>query len=99
KEFFEKAAAADPALASAYNGLGGVLKIMGLTDDAIRNWEKAYALDPKFAFPVYNLILAYLEKGEKAKAYEHCQKYLIIRGRDVTLEERNEINALIQKCR
>ncbi|MCJ7485826.1 MAG: sulfatase-like hydrolase/transferase, partial [Candidatus Aminicenantes bacterium] len=99
KEFFEKAAAADPALASAYNGLGGVLKIMGRTDDAIRNWEKAYELDPKFAFPVYNLILAYLEKGEKAKAYEHCQKYLIIRGRDVTLEERNEINALIQKCR
>ncbi|MCJ7488462.1 MAG: sulfatase-like hydrolase/transferase, partial [Candidatus Aminicenantes bacterium] len=97
--FFEKAAAADPSLASAFNGLGGVLKILGRTDDAIRNWEKAYALDPKFVFPVYNLILAYLEKGEKAKAYEHCQKYLIIRGKDITLEERNEINALIQKCR
>ncbi|OGD11233.1 MAG: hypothetical protein A2Y86_08495 [Candidatus Aminicenantes bacterium RBG_13_62_12] len=99
REFFEKAVAADPALASAYNGLGGVLRIMGRTDDAVRNWEKAYELDPKFAFPVYNLILAYLEKGEKAKAYEHCQKYLIIRGKDITLEERNEINALIQKCR
>jgi len=99
KDFFEKAAAADPSLASAFNGLGGVLKIMGRTDDAVRNWEKAYALDPKFVFPVYNLILAYLEKGEKVKAYEHCQKYLIIRGKDITLEERNEINALIQKCR
>jgi len=99
KDYFEKAAAADPALASAYNGLGGVLKIMGRTDDAVRNWEKACELDPKFAFPFYNLILAYLEKGEKAKAYEHCQKYLIIRGKDITLEERNEINALIQKCR
>ena len=99
KDYFEKAAAADPALASAYNGLGGVLKIMGRADDAVRNWEKAHELDPKFAFPVYNLILAYLEKGEKARAYEHCQKYLIIRGRYITLEERNEINALIQKCR
>jgi len=98
-EFFEKAIAADPALASAYNGLGGVLKIMGKTDDAVRNWEKAHEFDPKFAFPVYNLIYAYLEKGEKAKAYEHCRKYLIIRGKDITLEERNEIAALIQKCR
>jgi arylsulfatase A-like enzyme/Tfp pilus assembly protein PilF len=99
KEFFEKAVAADPALASAYNGLGGVMKVMGRTDDAVRNWEKALELDPKFAFPVYNLILAYLEKGQKAKAYEQCQKYLIIRGKAITLEERNEINALIQKCR
>jgi len=98
-EFFEKSVAADPGLASAYNGLGGVLKIMGKTDDAVRNWEKALELDPKFAFPVYNLILAYLEKGEKTRAYEHCQKYLIIRGKEITLEERNEINALIQKCR
>ncbi|HUT07963.1 MAG TPA: tetratricopeptide repeat protein, partial [Candidatus Latescibacteria bacterium] len=98
-EFFEKAIAADPGLASAYNGLGGVLKIMGRTDDAVRNWEKAHELDPKFAFPVYNLALAYLEKGEKAKAYENCQKYLIIRGKNITLEERNEINALIRKCR
>ncbi len=99
KEFFEKAVAADPALASAYNGLGGVLKILGRTDDAVRNWEKAHELDPQFAFPVYNLALAYLEKGEKAKAYENCQKYLIIRGKNITLEERNEINALIRKCR
>jgi arylsulfatase A-like enzyme/tetratricopeptide (TPR) repeat protein len=99
REFFEKAVAADPTLASAFNGLGGVLKIMGRTDDAVRNWEKAHELDPKFAFPVYNLALAYLERGEKAKAYEHCQEYLIIRGKDITLEERNEINALIQKCR
>jgi tetratricopeptide (TPR) repeat protein len=98
-EFFEKAVAADPGLASAYNGLGGVLNIMGKTDDAVRNWEKALELDPKFAFPIYNLILAYLEKGEKTRAYEHCQKYLIIRGKEITLEERNEINALIQKCR
>jgi tetratricopeptide (TPR) repeat protein len=99
KEYFEKAVTADPALASAYNGLGGVLKIMGRTDDAVRNWEKAHELDPQFAFPVYNLALAYLEKGEKAKAYEQCQTYLIIRGKNITLEERNEINALIQKCR
>jgi arylsulfatase A-like enzyme/Tfp pilus assembly protein PilF len=98
-EFFEKAIAADPRLASAYNGLGGVLKIMGKTDDAVRNWEKALELDPKFAFPVYNLIPAYLEKGEKTRAYEHCQRYLIIRGKEITLEERNEINAFIQKCR
>jgi len=97
--FFEKAVSADPSLASAFNGLGGVLKVMGKPDDAIRNWEKAVELDPKFDFPVYNLILAYLEKGRKATALEYCQKYLAIKGPAITPEERNEINALIQKCR
>ena len=43
--------------------------------------------------------MAYLEKGDKAKALENCQKYLLIRGRSITAEELKEINALIQKCK
>jgi Flp pilus assembly protein TadD len=97
--YFEKAVAADPALASAYNGLGGALRMLGRNDEAIKNWEKAVELDPAFAFAAYNLAVAYLEKGDKAKALENCQKYLLIRGRSITAEELKEINALIQKIK
>ncbi len=97
--YFEKAVAADPTLASAYNGLGGALKMLGRNDEAIKNWEKAVELDPTFAFAAYNLAVAYLEKGDKPKALENCQKYLLIRGRSITAEERQEINALIQKIK
>jgi arylsulfatase A-like enzyme/Flp pilus assembly protein TadD len=97
--YFEKAIAADSSLAPAYNGLGGALRILGRNDEAIKNWEKAVELDPAFAFAAYNLAVAYLEKGDKAKALENCQKYLLIKGRSITAEELREINTLIQKCK
>jgi arylsulfatase A-like enzyme/Flp pilus assembly protein TadD len=97
--YFEKAVAADPTLASVYNGLAGAMRLLDKKDEAIVNWEKAVELDPNFYFPVFNLAVAYLEKGNKAKALECCQKYLFIRGNDITLEERQEINSLIQRCK
>ena len=97
--YFEKAVAADPTLASVYNGLAGAMRLLDKKDEAIANWEKAVELDPNFYFPVFNLAVAYLEKGNKAKALECCQKYLFIRGNDITLEERREINSLIQRCK
>lgn len=36
--YFEKAIAADPTLAFAYNGLGGAFRILGRNDEAIKNW-------------------------------------------------------------
>jgi arylsulfatase A-like enzyme/Flp pilus assembly protein TadD len=97
--FFEKALAADPALASVYNGLAGAERLLDKRDEAIANWEKAVALNPSFDLPMYNLAVAYLEKGDKAKAFEYCQKYLQARGANITLDERREINAIIQKCK
>ncbi|MBE0713822.1 MAG: tetratricopeptide repeat protein [Candidatus Aminicenantes bacterium] len=79
--------------------MGGALRILGQHDEAIKNWEKALELDPSFAFAAYNLAVTYLEKGDKAKALENCQKYLLIRGRSITPEERNEIDALIKKIK
>ena len=97
--FFEKAIAADPTLASVYNGQAGALRILYRRDEAIASWEKAVELDPNFDLPVFNLAVAYLEKGNKAKALEYCQKYLLVRGNNITLEERREIDSLIQKCK
>jgi len=97
--FFEKAIAADPTLASVYNGLAGALRILDRRDEAIANWIKAVELDPNFDMAIFNLAVAYLEKGDKTKALEYCQKYLLVRGKNITLEERREIDSLIQKCK
>jgi arylsulfatase A-like enzyme/Flp pilus assembly protein TadD len=97
--YFDNAIAADPELASAYNGKAGALKILGRRDEAITNWEKALALNPRFDFPAYNLAVSYLEKGDKATALDYCRRYLEIKGKTITLEERRDIQALIDKCR
>ncbi len=97
--YFETALAADPYLASAYNGLGGAMRILGRREAAITNWEKAVELDPDYAMAVYNLAAAYLEKGDKAKALEYGNRYLKIKGKDLTPEERREIQALIEKAK
>jgi arylsulfatase A-like enzyme/Flp pilus assembly protein TadD len=97
--YFDTAIAADPELASAYNGKAGALKILGRRDEAIGNWEKALALNPRFDYPAYNLAVSYLEKGDKATALDYCRRYLEIKGKTITLEERRDIQAIIDKCR
>ncbi len=97
--FFATAIAADPGLASAYNGRAGALKILGRLDEAIQDWEKALAIDPQYDYPVYNLAVSYLEKGDKKTALGYCRRYLDIKGKAITPEERRDILALIEKCR
>jgi len=98
-EYFQKSIARDPSLASAYNGLAGAYSIMGRRDEAIANWEKALTLDPKFDYPAFNLALAFLEKGDKVRALEYCQKYMAIKGNTITPQEKQEIDSLIQRCK
>ena len=97
--YFEKAIASDPDLASTYNGLAGAERLLGRRDEAIVNWEKAVELDPQFDMAIFNLAVAYLEKGDKAKALASCQKYLEVRGGSLTPAERREIEAIIEKCK
>ncbi|MGA2533921.1 MAG: sulfatase-like hydrolase/transferase [Candidatus Aminicenantales bacterium] len=97
--YFQKAIAIDPSLASTHNGLGGALKILGDNDAAIANWEKAVQLDPNYDLPVYNLAVAYLEKGDKARAFACCRKYLSLKGKNITAEEQKDIDTIIQACK
>ncbi len=98
-DYFHKAVASDPSLASAHNGLGGALKILGDTDAAVASWEKAAALDPRYDLPVYNLAVAYLEKGDKGRALAYCRKYLSIKGKDITPEEQKDIDSLLRQIK
>jgi len=97
--YFRTAVANDPTLASAHNGLGGALKLAGNNDEAILNWEKALEIDPNYALSAYNLALVYLEKGEKTRALEYCQRYLSIKGNTLTPAEREEIEIIIEECK
>jgi tetratricopeptide (TPR) repeat protein len=97
--YFDKAIVCDPTFASAYNGRAGALKVTGRTDEAIADWEKAVELEPEYDLPVYNLAVAYLEKGEKTKALEFCQKFLLIKGRRISEKERRDVQVLIEQCR
>ena len=97
--YFDKAIASDPSSAAAFNGRAGALKTMGRRDEAIADWEKAAELDHNFALPVYNLAVAYLEKGDKARALGFCQKYLEIKGRRITEQERRDIEEIARQCR
>lgn len=97
--YFQTSIARDPSLASAYNGLAGAFSLMGKMAEAISNWEKALGLDPKFDYPAFNLALAYLEKGDKARALEYCRRYIAIKGNNMSAQERQEIESLIQRCK
>ena len=56
-------------------------------------------LAPDFSFPVYNLGIAYLKKGNKSLAMKHFVKYLDMSEKTLTPEERRQVEAYIQQCR
>jgi arylsulfatase A-like enzyme/Flp pilus assembly protein TadD len=99
KADFEKAVSLDPRYASAYNGLGAVLRESGDADGAIMNWKKAVELKPDFDFPMYNLGLALLERGRKAEALTYFTKYKTLMAGRLRPEEEARLDALIRLCR
>ncbi|NIM91103.1 MAG: sulfatase-like hydrolase/transferase [Candidatus Aminicenantes bacterium] len=94
---FKKAIELDPDYASAYNGLGSAYGQVGDIDAAIGCWEKAVELKPDFAFPLYNLGLSYLAKKEKTKALGFFHRYKKVKYRDLSAEEKQKLDVLIQK--
>jgi arylsulfatase A-like enzyme/Flp pilus assembly protein TadD len=97
-EYLKKAIELDPSLSVAYKGLGVCYRVAGRIDEAIAVWEQASKLDASDYFLFFNLGRAYLTKGNKARALENFQRYLEIKGSNLSPEEKNEIEALIQKC-
>jgi tetratricopeptide (TPR) repeat protein len=62
----------------------------GRVDDSIETNHKALKLHPEFAPAHNNLVIAYLEKGEKDLAIEHCDKAVAL-GYDVAPQILEEI--------
>ncbi len=97
--YFRTAISRDPTLASAFNGLGVVLKLIGNKEEAILNWEKTLEVDPTYALSAFNLAVVLLEMGEKTRSLEYATKYLSIKGSTLTLAERDEIERIIEECK
>ncbi|MCX6576482.1 MAG: sulfatase-like hydrolase/transferase [Candidatus Aminicenantes bacterium] len=97
-DYFKQAIALDPRYPSAYNGLGSALNMAGDADGAIENWKKAVELKPDFGFPLYNLGLTYLARGDKALALDYFMKYKNMFYAGLPAQEKEKLDALIQSC-
>lgn len=97
--YLKKAIQYDPELVTAYKGLGTGYRAAGNTDAAVSVWERGLELNPQDGFLVLNLGKAYLERGNKAQAQRYFEKYLSLKKHSLSPEERQKIQALIQKCR
>jgi len=96
---YKKALALDEDCAPAYNGLGAVFRQAGQRDDAIAAWEQAIRRKPDYGEALYNLGVAYLEKGEKARALETLTKYKNHNYSSLGPAEKKDFDELILKCR
>jgi arylsulfatase A-like enzyme/Flp pilus assembly protein TadD len=96
---FEKTIALDASLSAAYGGLGYAYRLAGRTEEAMRAWERAIALRPGDDFSTYQLGLACLERGDKTRARKLFTAILEARGGQLTPQERDQLTALIEKCR
>lgn len=78
-EAFEKAAALDPDLPAAFNGLGGVLAQIGSITKAEESLREAIRLQPDFADAHNNLGALLAASGNLPEAMEHYETALRFR--------------------
>jgi arylsulfatase A-like enzyme/Flp pilus assembly protein TadD len=57
-----------------YNFMANAYGAQGRVDEAIRSYEQAISLDPKYPTPYVNLALIYNERGQRDKSREYFQK-------------------------
>ena len=98
-ENYRTAVSLDPTLNLAYRAMGVALQAAGKTDEAISAWENAIRTKPGDDFSLLSLGKAYLQKGEKRRALDCFQKYLGLKKDKLTRQERETIQALIEKCK
>jgi Flp pilus assembly protein TadD len=96
---FQRAIVLDPGYASAYNGLGTVLRETGDPDGAIANWKKAVELKPDFSFPIYNLGLILVGRGQKDEALAYFTRYKNLMSGRLSPAEQSKLDELIRMCR
>jgi arylsulfatase A-like enzyme/Flp pilus assembly protein TadD len=96
---FREAIRFDAKYASAHNGLGTALKMQGDTAGAIEAWKKALELKPDFAYPLYNLGLAYIAEGNKSEARTYFLRYKEKYYESLSADERVKLEELLERCR
>ena len=75
-QWFEKALQKNPALYSAYNGIGLSYQAYNEHEKAIDAFEKAVEIKPHYAHALNNLAISYQDTGQHAKAIKAYQDIL-----------------------
>ena len=73
---FEMAVEAYPAAPVLHYNLGLAYQRKGDDQNAVKNYNKALELDPKYSLPVINKAAIYANKLEYNRAIEVCEKFL-----------------------
>jgi choline-sulfatase len=76
RQAFESALDFDGAVARAHNGLGVIAADEGRWDEAIAQWKRAAALDPRDYQTLFNLGHTLRERGQAQEARPYLEAYL-----------------------
>jgi len=98
-EFYKRAIALDPGYPAPYHGLGHAYSEQGNLGGAIACWEQALEADPDFDPALFDLAAAYLDLGEKAKAFERLDGFARRNASRLSPREKTELDALLQRSR
>jgi tetratricopeptide (TPR) repeat protein len=94
---FEASIRLNPNFSPSRAELGKVLLRRGEVDRAIRELERAAALDPDNASPTYQLAQAYLRKGQTARAQELLAKVSKVRAQERNFNAGIELRRIVKE--
>lgn len=98
-ESFKKAIEVDKSYSYPYFGLGKIYRLSGNLDSAMSCWRKALECQPDFDLAIYSIGLAYLDKGDKAKALDFFLELKKRFFRNYKEEMIKKIDDLIAECK
>lgn len=97
-ESYKKAIEIDPEYAAAYKELGDAYLQTGNLEGGIYCLEKSLEIQPDQGPVIYNLGLAYFNKGDKKKALGYFSRFKQKHSRLLSPAKRRELEGLIKKC-
>jgi arylsulfatase A-like enzyme/Flp pilus assembly protein TadD len=98
-EYYKKAIDLDPSYAAPYHGLGHAYKQEGNLKGTLYCWEKALELNPTFNIALFDLAAAYLDIGNRDKAYQLLSDYQKRFIHHMSSDEKEKLNRLLETAR
>jgi Tfp pilus assembly protein PilF len=98
-EFYQRAIAEDPEIATAYNGLAVAFRYQNKNDQAVSLWKKALEIKPDFTNVYINLGITLIAIGERAEALEYltlCRERYFCRLDEA---EQTQLQELIERAK